>query len=102
MNLVIDPARIDELGFGELLEAADLAGLDMSQLGKVTGNARLRLMLAIAFILRRRDDPNLSWKEAQRWQLEVATSTPQDPPRPPRSGATNGQRRGPRSRSGSR
>ena len=99
--LTVDPGAIDELGFGELLEAADLAGVDMAELGTVTGNGRLRVMLAIAFVIARRADPNLSWQAAQRWKLEVVTGKAPDPTSPRQRGATNGQRPGPRSRSGS-
>lgn len=95
----LDPRAVDGLGFGELLEACDLAGVDMTRFREVGGNDRLRLMLAVAFILQRRKDPNLTWRAVQSWSIEVAERAPANPPRPRQRGATNGHSPGPRSRS---
>lgn len=74
-----DPDMVDELGYGEFIEAADLAGLDVINASKAKGNDLLRFMLAVAFVTERQTKP-ITWGEAQKCKLEVGERTTANPP----------------------
>lgn len=73
---------IDDLGFGELLDACDAAGVDVRHVKAASGNKLLRLMVAIAWVKLRRDDPKLTIEDVGRLKLEVGEQRRPNPLRP--------------------
>jgi hypothetical protein len=84
------------LGLGEMLDVAEVTGTHWKALGaKVAERDRdgqptllaMRIMLAIAWVLRRRGAPGVTWADAQRWQVRPPPAElPPDPPPPARDG----------------
>jgi len=70
------PARVMErLGFGEVLEVADLAGVPFDRLDaalKARSTESARIVIALAYVLVRRREPDASWQDAQGWQIAIA------------------------------
>ena len=81
-----------ELGMGELVDACDAIGIEVGQVSKLVGNARLRFLVAVAWVILRRDDPELTFLQASRVKLEVAKPAPAHPTQLPRSGRTAARR----------
>jgi hypothetical protein len=81
-TFTLDPGAIDDLGFGETIEACDLAGIDVANMAQASGNAKMKLYLAIAYVVAKRDEPTLAWSEMQRAKLEVGEAPAANPPVP--------------------
>lgn len=81
-TITLDPSVIDDLGFGELVDACDAAGVEVHQVSSLKGNPQMRLFLAIAWVIARRDDPHLTWSAMQRVRLEVGEGPAAHPTRP--------------------
>jgi hypothetical protein len=75
------------LGFGELIDVAELMDMDLDTLRGVLADKsgsgpsslkRLRVMVAIAYVWHRRTHPDATWAEAQRWRIagEVGATEP--------------------------
>jgi hypothetical protein len=88
-RVTIDVDAIGALALGELMELAELTGMPFDELrhrlapgdGKAPEPADvIRVALALAVILERRDDPSLTMADARRWDIRVVTVEP-DPPR---------------------
>lgn len=75
----VDPSNIKSLGYGELLDAGDLAGVDVTAISQLSGNTKLRFFLAVAYVTVRRNEPGVTWAEAQRWKVEVEREPKSDP-----------------------
>lgn len=69
---------IATLGIGELLEVARLVGRPYNELGGVLRGADASeaalVALALAFVLTKRLEPDVTWADAQRWRIEIPPS----------------------------
>ncbi len=71
------------MGYGELLEAADLAGVEITSIGSLAVNAKIRFYLAVAFITVRQTEPDTTWQDAQKWRLDIVPQDGADKPDDP-------------------
>lgn len=65
---------ITTLGIGELLEVARLVGKPYTELGDALrggGNAAILTAVALAYVLARRLEPDVTWEAAQTWRIEL-------------------------------
>ena len=68
---------INDLTIGEVVEIEDLTGLPLDALGQAD-KPKGRMLQALAFISKRREDPDFTWEMAGA--LKISTdSTPADP-----------------------
>lgn len=73
---------IGTLGIGELLEVARLAGVPYDRLGgmlRERGPEAVMVAVALAYVLARRLEPDVTWEDAQRWRIEVVPADPTTP-----------------------
>lgn len=81
MKLVLD---VDEMTLGELEELEALAGCTIEDI--MQGERSVRSMIAIIFILRRRDNPAFTLEDAKRVKMSelelVDGADVEDPPVP--------------------
>ena len=65
---------ITTLGIGELLEVARQVGRPYTELGDTLrggGNDAILTAVAIAYVLARRLEPDVTWEAAQTWRIEL-------------------------------
>ena len=68
---------INDLTIGEVVEIEDLTGLPLDALGQAD-KPKGRMLQALAFISKRREDPEFTWEMAG--ELKISTdATPADP-----------------------
>jgi hypothetical protein len=68
---------INDLTIGEVVEIEDLTGLPLDALGQAD-KPKGRMLQALAFISKRREDPDFTWEMAG--ELKISTdATPADP-----------------------
>lgn len=80
--LPLEALNIEHLGVGELLTAAEVLNTDLegvAALMRSRGVARARFLVALAWVIARRAEPELTWDEAQRWRIEVEVEARPDP-----------------------
>jgi hypothetical protein len=94
-TVLLDLAAVNSstLTMGEVADLAEVLDLDLDEVqgamagrrGKVTA---ARAILALAWVIARRADPELTWAEARTWRVEVTAAAAVDPtppaPRPVR------------------
>ena len=85
-EVVLDLSDMRSLALGEVLELAELSGLELADL-----QARLRtgrpedvigFVLALAVVLERRTDPTLTLADARRWSITAVADDAADPTHP--------------------
>ena len=82
-RVLLPPEAIRSLGIGELARVAELVGVPaIADLDKrMRGPGRDMVLVAMAYLLALRLEPEATWEDAQRWRVEAGTTTP-DPPTP--------------------
>lgn len=96
LDLAPTPARrirmpldaVGALGIGELLEVARLTGHPYDRLGdalRESGGTAALVAVAIAYVLTRRLEPDVTWADAQSWRIEIVPADPTLPRRTPRT-----------------
>jgi hypothetical protein len=80
-RVLLPPEAIRSLGIGELARVAELAGVaSIAALNdRMRGPGREMVLVAMAYMLALRLEPDATWEDAQRWRVEAGTATP-DPP----------------------
>ena len=68
---------INDLTIGEVVEIEDLTGLPLDALGQAD-KPKGRMLQALAFISKRREDPDFTWEMAGELKISTA-ATPADP-----------------------
>jgi hypothetical protein len=91
---VLDIGRLDfgKLGLGEIVDLSTAAGIDPGTLGQELRSKdtarKIRVAVALAWILARRSEPDLTIEDVRTWSLEVRGSAAKNPTvRPPRNRA---------------
>lgn len=69
---------IDHLTVGEIEEIEDRAGSPIDSFGDPT-KPKGKLLHALAFVMRRRDNPNFTWEDAGKLRVELSTDNPVRP-----------------------
>ena len=64
---------INDLTIGEVVEIEDLTGLPLDALGQAD-KPKGRMLQALAFISKRREDPDFTWEMAG--ELKISTAAP--------------------------
>jgi len=93
--LPVAAIEADNLGVGELLDVAEVMGTDLPGVAAMMaskGLTQARILVAYAWILARRNDPSVTWQDAQRWRIEVPAGA--DPPDPNGATPPSGGQRG--------
>lgn len=77
-------AAIRSLGVGELALVASRCGVPIDGLAPLLRDPERgpTMLLAMAWALARRLEPDVTWEEAQAWRVEVVASAEPDPTRP--------------------
>lgn len=60
--------NLEDLTMGELVELEEVAGLEHVQM-LMKGQASAKALLAIAYLMKRRDDPNFTVEDARELKL---------------------------------
>lgn len=82
-TLPLAAVSVEHLGIGEMLDLCEALEVDMdgmAALMRSRGIQRARVLVGFAWILARRDDPSISWLDAQRWRITVDTGAADFPP----------------------
>lgn len=91
--LPLEAVNIENLGVGELLSAAEVLNTDLegvADLMRSRGVARAKFLVALAWVIARRTEPEVTWDEAQRWRIEVEVGDPDPTAGAPPTGAPDG------------
>jgi hypothetical protein len=62
--------NIQNLKMKELMEIEELSGVEI---GLWEGTQNVKLTLAIAYVIARKENPNLKWADVLEWDFEQAT-----------------------------
>ena len=91
--LPLAAVNIENLGVGELLSAAEVLNTDLDGLEALMrsrGIARARFLVALAWVIVRRDEPDTTWADAQQWRIEVEVGAENPTQGPPPSAGPDG------------
>jgi hypothetical protein len=90
-EVILDLGRVttSTLTLGEVADMAEVLDLELDAVvpvvqGKHGQVAAARALLALAWVIARRGDPDLAWAEARTWRVEVRNGTRPDPTKRPR------------------
>ena len=105
VHLALDRLDIGKLGVGDLLDVSEACGISPDDLGRALRNGtaitKAQVVVALAWVIRRRRQPELTLNDAKTWHITASVGRPDPTPPAPRPSASGGGS-GSRARQGSR
>lgn len=68
---------LENLTTGELVDLEEIAGIDHVQM-LMKGQATAKALMAIAYLMKRRDDPSFTLEQARQLKLSSIKARPED------------------------